>query len=485
MQKIDLIISENSLQNSISLQNLISQTDIFNRVLLYNSKSKKTKFTKLDFATISSTKSVKSILKNSKSEFLLIIKGYSKIEISLASIKRMIQVSILTSSGLLYSDYREVKSGEVKNHPTIDYQIGSIRDDFNFGNVLLIKRDIFSKYLPKKNYKYAALYSLRLRISENHKIIRIPEFLYIQEELDLRKSGEKQFDYVDPKNRDVQIEFETVATNHLKRINALIPPGKEINNFDDNFPVTASVIIPVKDRLKTIGTAIDSALSQKSKFDFNIIVVDNHSTDGTTKLLEEYRNENKKLIHLIPESKNLSIGGCWNYAVNNKNCGTFAVQLDSDDVYSSTDTLSKIVNKFFEDKCGMVIGSYSMTNYQMKELPPGLIDHKEWTNYNGMNNALRINGLGAPRAFYTPIVREIGFPNVNYGEDYSVTLAISRDYKISRIYESLYLCRRWEGNTDSDLSVEKENQNNYYKDAIRTFEILARQKKNKNEQITF
>ena len=275
--------------------------------------------------------------------------------------------------------------------------------------------------------------------------------------------------------------METAATQHLKNINAFITPGKEIESLDQSFPVKASVIIPVKNRETTIRSAVDSALRQSTNFDFNIIIVDNHSTDGTTKILNEYSEKHEKVIHLIPASKDLNIGGCWNHGVNHGSCGKFAIQLDSDDVYGSLTALQSIVDKFEEEKCGMVIGSYTMTNFEMKELPPGLIDHKEWTDENGMNNALRINGLGAPRAFYTPIIRQIGFPNVGYGEDYSAALNISRDYKIVRIYNSIYNCRRWEGNTDSDLSIEQVNKNNLYKDRIRTIEILARQKKNADE----
>ena len=318
-------------------------------------------------------------------------------------------------------------------------------------------------------------------ISEKYRILRIPESLYTYEKIDHRKSGEKQFDYVDPKNRDVQLEMEKAATQHLKNINAFITAGKKIKNLDDSFAVKASVIIPVKNREATIKSAVDSALSQETNFDYNIIIIDNHSTDGTTRILKEYSEKHEKVIHLIPASKDLSIGGCWNYGINHNSCGTFAIQLDSDDVYGSSTALQSIVDKFEEEKCGMVIGSYTMTNFEMRELPPGLIDHKEWTDENGMNNALRINGLGAPRAFYTPVIRQIGFPNVGYGEDYSAALNISRKYKIGRIYKSIYNCRRWEGNTDSDLSIEQVNRNNLYKDRIRTIEILARQKKNADE----
>jgi glycosyltransferase involved in cell wall biosynthesis len=236
----------------------------------------------------------------------------------------------------------------------------------------------------------------------------------------------------------------------------------------------ASVIIPVRNRVRTIEDAVRSALDQETNFKYNVIVVDNHSTDGTTDILNHFHH-NERLVHIIPERDDLGIGGCWDLAINHPKCGRFAVQLDSDDLYSGPDTLQKIVDKFYEEQCGMVIGSYRMTDFQLNTLPPGVIDHKEWTDENGHNNALRVNGLGAPRAFYTPLLRSIGMPNVSYGEDYAVGLAISRNYHIGRIYEPVYLCRRWEGNSDSSLSIEKLNANNTYKDSIRTREFIIRQ----------
>lgn len=313
--------------------------------------------------------------------------------------------------------------------------------------------------------------------------MRIPEKLYETSPSDNRASGEKQFDYVDPKNREVQLEMEAAATDHLKKIKAFLKPDSEETEFNaDLFSSTASVIIPVKNREKTISEAIESALNQKTDFPYNIIIVDNYSTDNTSTIIESLSENNDKLIHVIPDKKGLGIGGCWNVAIQHSACGMFSIQLDSDDMYSNNNSLQKIVDKFYEEKCRMVIGSYTMTNFDLEELPPGLIDHKEWTADNGRNNALRVNGLGAPRAFYTPIAKEIGFPDTSYGEDYALSLAVSRNYKIGRIYDSLYLCRRWEGNTDSDLTIEQQNKNNYYKDKIRTLEIIARQNKNKKRQ---
>ena len=482
MKKVDLIISSTSIESSNSLSKIVSKQNFFDRVLVYNAAEKEKKSSQFFFNDLSSTESLESVLNETKSEYLLFVLGFTKVEITEESIKRMLYVAELTSAGLIYSDYKEIRENEIVNHPTIDYQLGSIRDDFQFGNIVLIPRKVFEDKIPTENYQHAAFYALRLNISANHNILRIPEYLYTQEPVDLRNSGEKQFDYVDPKNRTVQKEMEKAASIHLKKIGASIRQGNEINFSEiDNFSTRASVIIPVKNREKTIKDAVESALNQDASFSYNIIIVDNHSTDKTSEIIKEYSKKDERVIHLIPPQKGLNIGGCWNYAVQSKHCGAFAVQLDSDDVYSSTKALSKIVDAFYSEKCAMVIGSYTMTNFEMKELPPGLIDHKEWTDDNGMNNALRINGLGAPRAFYTPIIRQTRFPDVGYGEDYAAALAISRDYKIGRIYESLYLCRRWKGNTDSDLPIEKVNKNNFYKDKIRTFEILARQRKNKNE----
>jgi len=484
MPKIDIVISTSVLSQTPNFLNEVKNNENINRIYSYSPGARTNEIqASLEINSINHTNDLRQLTQSCSSDFILLILSDSKIDLFDKSIERLLYIAEQTDSPFVYSDYIEIKNGKPQKHPVIDYQLGSIRDDFGFGKVILIKTEVLKNNLPGDDYKYAAFYDLRLRLSEQYKIVHLPEYLYSTEEMDVRKSGEKQFDYVDPKNREVQIEMERAATDHLNRINAYIFPGKELESFDESsFSVKVSIVIPVKNRVKTIADALNSALKQETDFDFNIIVVDNHSTDGTTELLEKYSSNYKEVIHLIPEAENLNIGGCWNYAVNNEKCGMFALQLDSDDIYSGIDTISQIVKKFYEEKCGMVIGSYKMTNFDLHTLPPGLIDHSEWTAENGMNNALRINGLGAPRAFYTPIVREIGFPNTSYGEDYAAALAISRKYKIGRIYNSLYNCRRWEGNTDADLSIEKINGNNFYKDKLRTFEILARQRFNKDDK---
>lgn len=434
----------------------------------------------LHFESLSNSKVFREIYIKSDTKYILLLIGDVEISINENGISRFIDVGESEAAGLVYSDYYELKDNKDIKHPTIDYQLGSIRDDFEFGPIILLKRDSFkSFYSLNNNYNFAGLYSLRLSVSENFPIVRIPEYLYTVNKIDIRKSGEKLFDYVDPKNRDVQVEMEGASTFHLKHIGAYLEPIDKSTDFGSNeFNYEASVIIPVRNREKTIKDAIQSALKQRTNFTYNVIIVDNHSTDSTTQIIRDLSEKEENILHIIPERTDLGIGGCWNEAILNSMCGKFAVQLDSDDLYLNEHTLQNIVNKFYQNKCAMVIGSYKLTDFNKNEIPPGIVDHKEWSDENGHNNALRINGLGAPRAFYTPIVREIKFPNVSYGEDYAVTLAISRIYKIGRIYEPLYLCRRWDGNTDSNLSIEQQNANNYYKDGIRTAEILARQEKN-------
>ncbi|MGB5873658.1 MAG: glycosyltransferase family A protein, partial [Bacteroidota bacterium] len=387
-----------------------------------------------------------------------------------------------TGAGIIYSDYHDVRDGKFLPHQVIDYQLGSIRDDFNFGSMLFLKSAALKEAaveLRGDRYAYAGVYAARLAISRKHPLVRIGEFLYNKIESDVRKSGEKLFDYVDPRNRQVQIEMEQAATFHLKKIGAYLKPEfKRVTVGAGDFALEASVVIPVRDRVKTVSHAVESALRQTPPFLFNVIVVDNHSTDGTTDLLLQYAGRDQRLLHIVPERKDLGIGGCWNEAVHHPECGRFAVQLDSDDLYKDPSTLERVVEVFYRERCGMVVGSYQMTNYDLEPIPPGVIDHKEWTPENGRNNALRVNGLGAPRAFYTPLVRKIKIPNVSYGEDYALGLAISREYQIGRIYEPIYLCRRWEGNSDADLDVAKLNSFNLYKDRLRTFEILARKGKN-------
>jgi len=375
---------------------------------------------------------------------------------------------------LIYSDYYEIKSGKRSLVPTINYQVGAVRDDFNFGKVIVIRRSLLDG-LEMPDLKAAALYYLRLLLSRKGTLLHLPEPLYTVVEKDERLSGAKNFDYVNPRNREAQIEMEQVFTAYLISIGAYLPPT-QLRNLDFNvgFDTEASVIIPVRNRARTIEDAVRSAVSQECNFKFNIIVVDNHSTDGTTDILSNLSKEIPNLIHIIPESDDLGIGGCWNLAINDSRCGRFAVQLDSDDLYESPATLQRIVDLFHSEHVAMVVGSYTLVDGNMQVLAPGLIDHREWTDANGHNNALRINGLGAPRAFYTPLVREIQFPNTSYGEDYAMGIRLSREYKIGRIYDSLYLCRRWEGNSDAALSIDKINANNAYKDTLRSIELLSR-----------
>ena len=395
--------------------------------------------------------------------------------------ERFYTIAEMTQAGLVYADYREEKEDKFIPHPLIDYQEGSLRNDFDFGKLLFIRTSALKKAIRQAtgDYQHAGLYDVRLNISRSYPIVHINEYLYTAKEKDTRSSGQKMFDYVDPRNQEAQKEMEQACTAHLKAIGAYLKPEfLKVDFTEENFPVEASVIIPVRNRVKTIEDAIRSVLHQKTSFAFNLIIIDNHSTDGTSERIQKY-TDGAQVIHIRPKRTDLGIGGCWDLGVNHPECGKFAIQLDSDDVYSDTSTLQKIVDAFYTQQCGMVIGSYRMTNFQMEEIPPGIIDHKEWTPDNGRNNALRINGLGAPRAFYTPLIRRIHFPNTSYGEDYAVGLRISRDYQIGRIYDVLYLCRRWEDNSDATLSIEQTNRNNLYKDRLRTWELKARILKNK------
>ncbi len=381
---------------------------------------------------------------------------------------RMIRAVHDTGAGLVYSD------AVGRSH--IDYQVGSIRDNFDFGALIAISTRAARQLQLDENLQWGALYDLRLRISENYSILRIPEPLYTASAVDSRPTGEKQFDYVDPRNREYQLEMERIATAHLKRIGAWLPPQFEpVRRATEKYPVQASIVIPVRNRERTIADAVGSALAQRAAFDFNVIVVDNHSTDRTTEVLRGILDP--RLRHIIPERRDLGIGGCWNEALFSSHCGKYVVQLDSDDLYSNENVLQRIVTELEAGPYAMVVGSYTMVDFALKEIPPGLIDHREWTRDNGRNNALRINGLGAPRAFNTSILRRFGFPNVSYGEDYAVALRISRDYETGRIYDSVYLCRRWEGNSDSALPHEIANRYDQYKDWLRTIELKARMRR--------
>ncbi len=426
---------------------------------------------------------VQAIARETATPYALLAIHDTAIELGQFALERFLTVAESIGSGLAYSDYHDRMGDERRSHPVLDYQAGSVRDDFNFGSVLFFDAKALksaASAIRRSTYEFAGLYALRLAVSRSHPITRIAEPLYTKAEPDARKSDQKQFDYVDPKNRAVQIEMEQAATDHLKRIGAWLKPRfKTVDLAEGAFELEASVIIPVKNRVKTVGDAVGSVLKQKTAFAFNCIVVDNHSNDGATDILRSMAQRDPRVLHVIPGRTDLGIGGCWNEGVHNPACGRFAVQLDSDDLYKDETTLQRIVEVFHRERCAMVIGSYQMTNFDLEEIPPGVIDHREWTPENGRNNALRINGLGAPRAFFTPLLRRVNILNVSYGEDYAVGLAISREYQIGRILEPIYLCRRWEGNSDANLDISRLNTFNFFKDKLRTFEIIARQRMNR------
>lgn len=425
-----------------------------------------------------SSNTVMSIAENTDADYLLLCTRMASVRWGLYALERFLRTADDMGAVMVYSDHYSLEEGALTKHPAIDYQAGSLRDDFDFGSLWLIKSQALLDYVAQTDrvdYQYAGLYDLRLYLSRKGEIFHLNEYLYTEAELDTRKSGEKQFDYVNPRNREVQIEMERACTAHLEKVGAIVDTNfyRQPDFDEQDFACEASVVIPVFNREKTIADAVKSALSQKTNFPYNVIVVNNHSTDSTGEILDSI--DDGRLIQIVPGRTDLGIGGCWNVAVNSNHCGKFAVQLDSDDLYSSPKTLQKIVDAFHEQKAAMIIGSYRMCDFDLNTLPPGLIDHKEWTEDNGCNNALRINGLGAPRAFFTPLVRQIQFPNTSYGEDYALGLAFSRRYRIGRIYDELYLCRRWGGNSDAALSVERVNANNLYKDRLRTMELKARQ----------
>lgn len=422
------------------------------------------------------TTTIQQIAKETKGEYCLLITKSTPLKLHYLALERLQQIAEDTKAGLVYADHYQLKDDKCVNAPVIDYQQGSLRDDFDFGSVLLFNSKALKESCQrmKNSYQHAALYDLRLKLSQHYDLVHANEYLYTEIEEDNRKSDEKQFDYVDPRNQDRQKEMESACTEHLMEIGGYLKPSfKTVDFVHDAVEFEASVIIPVKNRETTIDAAIRSVLAQKANFKYNILVIDNHSTDGTTEKIDQYKDD-ERVVHIVPERNDLGIGGCWNLGIHHPKCGKFAVQLDSDDLYKDENTLQTIVNAFYEQQCAMVIGSYRMTDFDLNTLPPGVIDHREWTPENGRNNALRINGLGAPRAFYTPIARQIGFPNTSYGEDYAMGLNISRHYQIGRIYDVLYLCRRWGGNSDAALSIERVNANNLYKDRIRTWELQAR-----------
>jgi len=435
---------------------------------------------------IHSYETLSQILGGIRTKYLLLLPGSQQISIGAEALEKILEKAESTKAGLVYSDYYdESKHGKV-HHPLCDYQPGSVRDDFDFGAMMFFSvtviREALKKYGAIHDVRFAGLYDLRLKISIDHPVYHLQEPLYSVigsvgaiRELPLQ---EKIFAYVDPRNEAAQKEMETVFTDYLKKMGAYLPSHRlrDVEQSRDSFPVEASIIIPVLNRKETIAQAVKNALSQETDFPFNVIVVDNHSTDGTTAVLSDLGRQYSRLKHIVPKRTDLRIGGCWNEAIQDEACGRYAVQLDSDDLYSSSNTLQKMVDILRQSNCAMVIGSYTLVDSKLEEIPPGLVDHHEWTDENGHNNALRINGLGAPRSFNTSLMRSIGFLNVSYGEDYAAALRISREYRIGRIYESLYLCRRWSGNTDAALSIEEANRNNAFKDKIRTDEILARQK---------
>lgn len=432
-----------------------------------------------------SGRGINLLLDSAKADYLLLVLPGGRLDFcGGAAIERLLEVAEDTGAGLVYSDFKEDVAGQLRDHPLADYQLGSIRDEFDFGSFALISKRSAELALRRHGpiedqLRWGGFYDLRLKLSIDSTILRLPEPLYVRTLPDAPPNRERHFDYVDPGRRDYQIEMERIATSHLKRIGAYLPPEFEpLPPAESEFPVRASVIIPVRNRQNTIADAISSALSQKTSFDFNVIVVDNHSTDRTTQIVSDLAARHSNLVHLVPEREDLGIGGCWNEAIGSPHCGLIAAQLDSDDLYGDEFALERLVSKFDEGPYAMVVGSYTVVNFDLEQLPPGLVDHREWTRENGRNNALRVNGFGAPRAFYVPALRRFWFPNVSYGEDYAVGLRISRHYEIGRIYESIYLARRWEGNSDARLDAAAASRNDQYKDRLRTIEILARKRMN-------
>ena len=496
MKKIDCFLACGDLDATLSTVAVLRSSYYVNRIFLLTSSELSSKeeapegCSFLEAEGLTSSDALRQMSEHAQSAYVMLCLKSAPYRFGQHAVSRFLQVLERTAAELVYSDYYEERHEgtgvNVAKHPVIDYQLGSVRDDFDFGSVLMFRSSSLHDYVAGgiADYHFAALYDFRLFLSRRGRIFHLDEYLYTEQEFDLRQSGERQFDYVNPRNREVQIEMEAAATAHLEAIGALVDStALETPDFGEAaFECEASVVIPVFNRAKTILDAVRSALNQQTTFKYNVIVVDNHSTDGTTELLDGQCDDDR-LIHLIPERRDLGIGGCWNVAVDDDRCGRFAVQLDSDDLYSSPHTLQRIVDEFYKQKAAMVIGSYRMCNFALETLPPGLIDHREWTDENGANNALRINGLGAPRAFFTPLLREIHFPNTSYGEDYALGLAFSGRYRIGRIYDELYLCRRWEGNSDAALSVERQNANNLYKDRLRTMEILARQQRNERTAV--
>ena len=432
-----------------------------------------------------SSQTVKDIAKNAQGDYVLLITKQTELRWVNYGLERMEQVARDTAAAMVYADHFQLVGDKLTEAPVIDYQCGSLRDDFDFGSVLLVSVSALKEAaegMAESSYKYAGLYDLRLRLSRIGALVRVGEYLYYEVEDDTRASGQKQFDYVDPRNREVQIEMEAACTEHLKAVGAwLAPEFAQVNLREGDFEYEASVVIPCKNRARTISQAIASALAQQTSFPFNVIVVDDNSTDGTVEQILALKDD-PRLVYIAQDPSYHAIGGNWNAAIHHPKCGRFAIQLDSDDVYHDGTTLEKFVKAFYEQNCAMVIGTYQITDFQMNVIPPGVIDHREWTPDNGRNNALRINGLGAPRGFFVPVLRKINFPTTKYGEDYAVGLRISRDWQIGRIYDVVYDCRRWEGNSDAALDIIKTNANNFYKDKLRSYELKARILKNSGKK---
>ncbi len=472
MNRIDCFIPYvNDEQVAVTLANLNSETEVA-RVI------------PLDASSFKSTASIKEVASKAEAPFVLLYTKTTDLSFGKFSLERIIAVAEDTSASMIYSDHIKEMDGERVFAPVIDCQMGALRDDFDFGSVLVFRTSALKEAVSRMDvdYEYAGLYDLRLKVSQKGSLVHLSEFLYYEIETDTRKSGEKLFDYVDPKNRAVQIEMERACTSHLKDIGGYLEPVFPSVSFaEGDFEYEASVVIPCKNRVRTIGDALASALGQKTSFKYNVIVVDDNSTDGTVDVIKSFLDD-PKLIYIAQDKSYHAIGGNWNAAIHHPSCGRFAIQLDSDDVYYDENTVQKFVDAFYAQKCAMVVGTYRMTDFNMNTLPPGIIDHREWTPENGRNNALRINGLGAPRGFYVPMLRKINFPTTKYGEDYAVGLRVSREFQIGRIYDVVYNCRRWEDNSDASLDIGKVNANNLYKDRLRTWELQARIELNRKKQ---
>ena len=468
MKRIDCFIPfQEDNQVSMTLANLTREPEI-NQVIPVSESMKK-------------TETLRQVASRAEAEYTMIYTKYTDLSFGLFAIERMLAIADDTGAAMVYADHFNESGGVRKEAPVIDYQMGSLRDDFDFGSVLLYRTSALKEAVSRMDvdYEFAALYDLRLKVSQKGALEHINEYLYYEIETDNRKSGEKLFDYVDPKNRGVQIEMEQAVTRHLKDIGGYLEPVfKPVHFADESFEYEASVIIPCKNRVQTIAAAIGSALNQKTSFPYNVIVVDDNSDDGTVEEIKKF-TDNPRLIYVAQDKTYHAIGGNWNVALHHPKCGRFALQLDSDDLYYDENTVQKFVDAFYAQNCAMVVGTYQMTDFDLNPLPPYVVDHKEWTPENGRNNALRINGLGAPRGFYVPLLRTLNFPTTKYGEDYAVGLRVSREYQIGRIWDVMYSCRRWANNSDASLDIFKVNANNLYKDRIRTWELKARIAMNK------